>query len=311
MSVTHTPAPHDRPPAGPPITLRPLLFLCGAMVIVGLAMALNGVGGFFGNWRARGIAVFDHGVLDPRFGPFVAMLEGILGGSLVGKWLAAGALLKLADPREHPWARRALLGALAALGVFEFGLLWAWGIPPAEAMGELGVAGIVGLMLWRTARPSSERPAPAPGPADARPTAWRALEAFAWAMVAFGILLGVAIISPPFAVYRDAMAALWFEGALPHGTLPWMQYGFGAIGAAFAGHFLVLAAVARHAWAEPWAARVWGGTVLAWFAVDSAACLMQGATFNVLMVNLPALLGSGGLLLWAHKSKSALRRQRA
>ena len=79
----------------------------------------------------------------------------------------------------------------------------------------------------------------------------------------------------------------------------WLRYGYGAIGAAFAAQFWLLAAMCRHAAGARWAWMSYAGTLLAWFAVDSAACVVHGAWFNVLMVNLPAISLGALLLAWA------------
>lgn len=270
------------------------------MVAVGFFLTLQHLGGFFEQWRARGIATFDGGFLDPRFAPAVATLEAILGGSLVGKWSTAWALIRFGDPIHARWVWRALFGGLVGLGLFEAFVVWSAGIP-FDAMGpELASPMLLALLLWRLRRPERVDVIDAP---RERPLAWRALEAFAWMNVALGLVLSYAVKSPPFAIYREAMSDAWFEGAvIPHGLGPWFNYGFGAIGAVFAAQFFMLAMLVRFAPGRRWAWWTYGGTVLAWFIVDSASCLVHGATFNVLMVNLPALAGTVVLLAWARAS---------
>ena len=94
----------------------PLAVLCIAMLAGGLMLALSGFDNlferWFGYWRERGVAQFSRGVLDTRLDGLVATMAGILGGSLVGKWLAAWWLAREAPPQAHAWSRRALLASL-------------------------------------------------------------------------------------------------------------------------------------------------------------------------------------------------------
>lgn len=293
----HEPATAASPRAG----RDPFALLCLAMAVGGVGLALSGFDGafarWFGNWHARGAAALSSGIVDARLDGLISTMAGILGASQIGKWLAAWAILRSAPPARHGWAWRALFGALIALGLFEFGLLLLAGIPAGEASAELLVTVFVALLLWR------ERGAESDASTDtantARPLAWRALEAFAWVNVGLGLCLNFVLFTPPFEMYRASMDALWFPAGAPAELEAWLRYGYGAIGAAFAAHFLLLAALARHAAQERWAWLTYAGTLGAWFLVDSACSAAHGAWFNLLQINLPALVLAGALLIWA------------
>lgn len=101
----------------------------------------------------------------------------------------------------------------------------------------------------------------------------------------------------------------WYDGLLAQSqlgaaTLPedaarvqrFLLVLFGATDAAY---FALAGFVVHHAFDERWAWRAVASSFGLWFTVDTAGSLWLGATFNVLVVNLPCLALFGvGLALW-------------
>ncbi len=120
------------------------------------------------------------------------------------------------------------------------------------------------------------------------------------AFAAAGVAFSLAGRSPLFAVWNRAAALALFDLEAPPPELVGLASATDAIlGMAMAGKWLAALAVVQLGVAagRRWAADALLAALAAWFAVDSAASLLAGATFNVLLVNLPGLVLPGGLLL--------------
>lgn len=133
----------------------------------------------------------------------------------------------------------------------------------------------------------------------------RIVEFASWGFVALGVALPFAFESPPFAMYRQALAA-WAFGAerIPAADVPLLGLMLGIAGGSIAGKWIVHALLARGPLAEgrAWARDLTLRGLFAWFLVDSTASLALGATFNVWMINLAPLALVGLPLLLAREA---------
>jgi hypothetical protein len=122
-----------------------------------------------------------------------------------------------------------------------------------------------------------------------RETLW--LERICIGFVALGVALPVAWMTPPFALYRDAVASAVGDASILDGDGARLIAGI--TGGSIAGKWTLHWAIAhfglraRERWA--WNATIAGlGT---WFVIDSISSLLGGAWANVVMINgLPPLL---------------------
>lgn len=127
----------------------------------------------------------------------------------------------------------------------------------------------------------------------------RALEWLCIALVVQG-LSWVALTSfDPFGVWDGLAAqALYDLDGLPEDALPLARVLTAILGATDAGFFVLMYALVRHGFGrDAWAHRAVVAGVATWGLVDSAASLWLGAGFNVVLVNIPALLMIG-VPLW-------------
>lgn len=128
----------------------------------------------------------------------------------------------------------------------------------------------------------------------------RWIELASWAFALLGLALPFAFESAALAAYRNALAS-WTYGSstlavADRDTLTLM---LGILGGSIAGKWTVHALLARGPLAE---GRAWARTLsliglAAWFAVDSVASVLLGATFNVWMINFLPLVVVGIPLL--------------
>lgn len=217
--------------------------------------------------------------------PFVGMTLGILGGSIAGKWLAAWWLVAVPLRRREAWAWSASWAGLMVWWALELSAGVVLGVAEVPLVIGGGVLLLFGGQLLRC------RPAPADQATIGPVGGYRSL---GWVCIAFaglGVLVALAPRSFPFAVYNRLLADHFYAGSVPSSAWVWHAYAYGAIGATFAAHFVLLAWCSRHAEGQSrWVLRAVVSSVLVWFVVDSAVCIAYGAWFNVLMINVPTLL---------------------
>jgi hypothetical protein len=104
----------------------------------------------------------------------------------------------------------------------------------------------------------------------------------------------------PFGIWDGlAATALYGTGDLPRAALPLARLLLVLLGATDAGFFVLLFFLARHGIRArlTWAHRASVSGLGTWFVIDTAGSLYLGASFNVALVNLPALLLLG-VPLW-------------
>ena len=97
----------------------------------------------------------------------------------------------------------------------------------------------------------------------------------------------------PFGLYTGLMAqAFWGSTALTAEAQTTWGFAVGPLGATTAGYFLLIHMLVRYAFprGEWWSYMAVVGAVLVWFGLDTAASLLHGAWFNVLLVNIPCLV---------------------
>lgn len=97
----------------------------------------------------------------------------------------------------------------------------------------------------------------------------------------------------PFGLYDKAFArSLWYTDTLPPDAQIAFRFLLGPLGATNSGFFMLQYFVVKHALAQRqrWSYRAIITAFLSWFLLDTGSCLYLEAYFNILLVNLPALL---------------------
>lgn len=121
----------------------------------------------------------------------------------------------------------------------------------------------------------------------------RYLEVLTLILVAQGISWTLIGSFDPFGIYDALLAqALFGTEALSEDASAVFRFALVPLGATDAAYFALAWFVVRHGIREGlgWAYRAFLVATLLWFVVDCAMSLAVGATFNVLVVNLPCLL---------------------
>ncbi|MEM6877097.1 MAG: hypothetical protein AAF544_00955 [Bacteroidota bacterium] len=108
-----------------------------------------------------------------------------------------------------------------------------------------------------------------------------------------GLLAAFAIESLPFSWYNAGIEATFFDGnLLPAEVQNFKRWTFAVIGSTIAGFQLLIVLVSEYAfrYRQGWAWWAISSAFLLWFCLDSSLSIYYGAWFNVLIINLPALL---------------------
>ena len=109
----------------------------------------------------------------------------------------------------------------------------------------------------------------------------------------------------PFGIYDRMMSNALLDGIpLSQETKKVFHFSLIMLGATTAGFFVLFGLVAKHSLLQRqhWAYWTLSAGLGTWFVLDSVASVAVGATFNVLLVNLPCLLVLGIPLLILYKS---------
>ncbi len=240
-----------------------LLAACIFFAGVGLGVAIAPEA--FGPWIDRAEQAF--GPRPPHF----ALLMGILGGSIVGKWVAAAWLATL---RER-WAWWALLTGLVVWFAVDSLTSLAWGAGFNVWMINLFPLAAVGLAL-----------ALHPRGAEGSPPRWNLLAWVCLVNAVAGLAMATLVNTPLFDLWTRHVDA----------PREWLGFLFGPIGGTIAAHFAMLVPAARRGRVD-----LVVSSVLAWFLVDSARSAMEGAWFNLWIVNVPCLVLVLGAALWIRR----------
>ena len=103
----------------------------------------------------------------------------------------------------------------------------------------------------------------------------------------------------PFGLWDHLAGQALYGGELPPDAVRFKRLSISLLGATNAAFWLLCLILLEIPLAknERWAIKaLWAGLLL-WFAIDSTSSLVQGATFNFLLVNLPCLVLAGVPLL--------------
>ena len=270
---------------------------------VGVAVAFAGTGPMFATWRtAAADSFYGTQTLPPELAELVGLTLGILGGSIAGKWVAAWAIARRYVQTGAPWMWRALVAGLLAWFAVDSG--FSLGLDASFNVAMINVLPLVvfGIPLW-LARPGREDDGRKDEPSPAMPLPWKVLFATCVVFVIVGALLLGTPVSPLFAPYLETLAETYFEGGITHEAYLWIRFSYGLIGVTFGAHFLMLAWAVLRAPGQRWVLDAVALSMLAWFVVDSTACLRHGGLFNVLMINVPSMLAV--TLPWAWSRRRA------
>ncbi|MCA9610669.1 MAG: hypothetical protein KC619_33970 [Myxococcales bacterium] len=278
---------------------RLLLGSCGAFALVGLTVAVAGAP-VFAFWRDAVADALWGTSFPAELRSYAAFTDGVLGGSIVGKWVACAWLVHVPIRQRARWGLVALLAAHLVWFAIDATASVLYGAPVNVWMIDLlplVVVGGLALALWPHTKPVGPSPKPRPSV--------RVLLAVCLASIGTGLAAAFAIRSPLFALYDQATADTFFAGVTEGRWVAWQRFAYGLIGATLAGHFVALAAMLWRAPTERWVLHAVATSMTAWFVVDTGACLVHGAWFNILQINLPSYVGT--MLVWA----VAMRREGA
>lgn len=269
---------------------RLLLTACICFAMVGLVVAIAGTSTLFGPWHAGlAEALFGRHALGEDLNAPLELLLGILGGSIFGKWLATAAVVRFGGQ----WAKPATWFALLSWFVIDSwvsAIHGAWFNIWMINLGPLIFVGVL-LILW-TPRGSRR---------DRRHTRGDA--------VLIAILAIMSLTGLGFAVGAIAWVSPWLDGwhalvANEADADRLLAFLGGPIGGTVFAHFGLLAWAAWARPADSWVSMAVVGSVGGWFVVDATCSLLAGASFNVLLIDLPCLL----LVLGALGARAALNR---
>lgn len=119
------------------------------------------------------------------------------------------------------------------------------------------------------------------------------------AFVAFGIFVAFFPESVVLDPWNSALAQAVSDGALSEETSRTKAFMMGPLGGTIAGFYVLQSFIIWRPFRnkEQWSWWAVSLATLVWFAVDSVLSVHHGASFNVLMINLPALIVIGIPLL--------------
>ena len=264
---------------------RVLFFFCVAFVGVGLLVGLAGES-VFGLWRDEvSGSLFGHPFPETLRG-FARLTDGILGGSIVGKWVATAWLVHEPLRRRERWAIGALLASHLGWFVIDSSASLLYGAAPNIWLINLAPLVLVGGLALVMA------PMTKSVPRDRGPVrrSVRVLTVVCAMSIGVGLVSAFLIESPLFGLYRGGIAEAYFAGTIGEEGLLWTRFAYGLIGGTLAGHFIALTAMLLWAPRQRWVLFAVLSSMLAWFVLDSGVSLYAGGAFNVLQVNLPSLL---------------------
>lgn len=134
---------------------------------------------------------------------------------------------------------------------------------------------------------------------------WQKFLTYANVMTLFvGIFVAFAGNSFLFEIHNNYTQDLFFEGKeLPENALFFKNWLFGIIGATTVGFHLMMIAISENAFKkkEKWAYYTLCLGLLSWFLIDSSISAYYGAIYNLVLINLPALIIIGIPLLATRK----------
>ncbi len=280
-----------------PRLIAALLLACAGFVLVGLAAAWLHDGPLFAPYRDALARRFWGGGEPPaQLGGVLALLFGVTGGTVAGKWVMHAAIIAFAVRAGERWAWRASVAGLASWFVVDSAVsLWRDAAFNVWMINLVPVVALAPLLL--RARGGCARPAAAPPP-------WRwwsrwLVAASALSVVA-GLGIAVGVDTPLFAPWFHGLDQAHFAGAgVPDGARALCRFFFGPIGGATVGTFVLTGAAAWYGRGQRWVTVAIAASLLTWFVVDSACSLARGGAFNVLLVNLPTMVLFAPALLGA------------
>ena len=109
---------------------------------------------------------------------------------------------------------------------------------------------------------------------------------------AFGLAVALWPDASWLALWTDAVADAFYDGAEPADAAAFRRFVLGPLGATMAGSYLLQAAIAAVPFArrERWAWSATLGALAVWFVTDSALSMAHGAAFNVWTINVVPVL---------------------
>jgi len=262
---------------------------CLFYAFVGVAVAAIGVSPPLSIWHdAAASAILGAPAFPEDLVRFQTLLTGILGGCIVGKWAAAYLVARWGLRADAPWAWPALVINLAAWFVIDSGVSLAAGAAFNVWWINLAPLFIVGGLLAALKPPRVGLPvAPALGP--------RLLAATMAALACTGLVFAFWMEGPLMAPWVSAAAAL-HPAADPADAAALLGFMGGPIGRCVAAHFLTL--VAPAAAGDARAPAMVAVSAAAWLSLDASRSALEGAWFNLLLVDLPTVVACA-LGIWA------------
>jgi hypothetical protein len=234
---------------------------------------------------------------------------GILGGSIAGKWTAAWWLVHWPLRRGRAWAWWASVAGLLGWFAIDSAVSAAHGAWFNIAAVNLVPLVIVGALLWsvRDATGGDAVARPASGEAEPVPAGQprRLLGAVMALFAATGLVFAFGMHSPLMATWRAQAASLYLGGTLDAQAWDLLTFLGGPIGGTVFAHFLMLALAARAQPREATLAAAIAGSVAVWFSIDATSSALHGAWFNIVLIDLPTVVGVGAALMLDRRRASA------
>ena len=122
--------------------------------------------------------------------------------------------------------------------------------------------------------------------------------------VAVGLLVAFAGNSIFFELHNDYTKEVFFQTNEFHpDVLKFKNWLFGIIGGTIVGFHILMIMISENAFKkkEPWAYRAMWYGLISWFCIDSGISIYNGALYNVVLINLAALILIGIPLVMTRK----------
>ncbi len=266
------------------MALKLLPLLCAAFVLLGWTLPWGWDAGWMQPWHDA-LSAWLGAAPSPETRRLEALLFGILGGSIAGKWVAAGWIAEmLRRTRDRALWRLSWAGLLAWFAL-DSGVSAALGAGFNVTLVNLLPLVVVGGCLL-AAGPGTVAPKTPP---RARPDA--VVSAILVFFAGTGLLFALGPRSLPLLLWNTAMESHLLAGVLTVEAERVQRLLGGAIGGTVFAHFVLLLGAHRAAPEAPWVRAAVATSIAAWVIPDALASIAHGAWYNLVYIDAPCVVG--------------------